>query len=365
VKLTKRQHRREESAMTAVTVDTTVSDVSHTCERDGSGYVIALRDTVLNSAPVEWVPLRELVAAHTPRLGGEDESYALALAESETELPPVLVHRPTMAVVDGVHRVRAARIRGRDRIAVRFFDGEESDAFPLAVAANVAHGRPLSLADRVAAAERIFATHPRWSDRAVAAVVGLSATKVSGVRREAAPADAASPLHRIGRDGRVRPLNSAHGRELASELLRADPGASLRQIARRTGISPATVADVRDRLRRGEDPVPPRQRLLSRSCAAERPRPPVVTERYTQDPPPPPPRPPHELANILRSLRRDPSLRLNDTGRTLLRVLEAGAALAQHRRDLAVHVPPHCRELVSELANGYAEAWRMLAEELR
>ncbi|WP_345601370.1 winged helix-turn-helix transcriptional regulator, partial [Streptomyces coacervatus] len=241
---------------------------------EGSEYLLALRDGLLGRAPVEWVAADALVVGFTPRSGGADEEYVRELAGSVTPWPAIWVHRPTMTVVDGVHRLRAVRLRGEDQVAVRFFDGDLQDALLLAVAANVTHGRALPLADRVAAAERIFTARPRWSDRAVAAVAGLSAKKVAQLRRACPPptthpadpthpdpadpggpagvAGGAEPAARIGRDGRARPLSSARGRELASRLIRQDPGASLRQIARRAGISPATVADVRDRLRRGE-----------------------------------------------------------------------------------------------------------------
>ncbi|MFC7729983.1 hypothetical protein [Actinomadura keratinilytica] len=69
-------------------------------------------------------------------------------------LPPILVHRRTMRVVDGMHRLRAARLQGRCEIGVRFVDGPDADVFVAAVRANIGHGLPLSLADREAAAAR-------------------------------------------------------------------------------------------------------------------------------------------------------------------------------------------------------------------
>ncbi|MEK8141890.1 hypothetical protein NKH18_02220 [Streptomyces sp. M10(2022)] len=41
-----------------------------------------------------------------------DDDWALTLAELETESPPILVHHPTLTVIDGLHRLRAARLRG-------------------------------------------------------------------------------------------------------------------------------------------------------------------------------------------------------------------------------------------------------------
>lgn len=128
-------------------------------------HLIALRDKALREFPVEWVPIETLTVSSTPRVDGEDLAYARALAESGAALPPILVHRATMQVVDGVHRLRAARIRGADCVEVRFFDGTEAESFPLSVAINVAQGRPLSSTDRTVAVTRILASHPHWSDR--------------------------------------------------------------------------------------------------------------------------------------------------------------------------------------------------------
>jgi len=88
-----------------------------------------------------------------------------------------------MGIIDGVHRVQAAILRGQKEIDAEFVDGSSEDAFVLAVRVNVDHGLPLSLADRKAAAERILDTHPDWSDRAIAAAVGLSHKTVGAIRR--------------------------------------------------------------------------------------------------------------------------------------------------------------------------------------
>jgi ParB-like chromosome segregation protein Spo0J len=344
-------------------------------ESENSDYLITLRDKGLWDAPVELVPVKRLAVAYTPRVAGEDEEYARTLAESEAQLPPILVHRPTMTVIDGVHRLRAASLKGHEHIAVRYFDGTETDAALLSVAANVAQGRPLSLEDRTAAAEQIFASHPHWSDRAVAAVAGLSARKVAQIRRHNT-ADITQTGLRTGRDGRVRPLSSARGRELAGKLIRENPGASLRQIAKQAGISPATVADVRDRLRRGDDPVPVRQRLTAVQ---------VTDVTPDEEPPERPPlravpsvpktithsqrhcgvKHPAELLTIFESLRRDPSLRLNEAGRSVLRMLDACAAVARDRHRIVASIPAHCKESVSELADGYSVIWQLFADDLR
>jgi hypothetical protein len=346
----------------------------------GVEHLIALRDSHLRDAPAELVPVDSLVVGYSPRSAGEDAGYARALAQVEADLPPIVVHRGSMRVIDGVHRLRAARLNGRRRIAVRFFDGADADASLLAVALNVAHGLPLSQAERAAAAMEIFASRPHWSDRAVATVAGLSARKVAQIRHRANVA--VGDGHRLGRDGRVRPLNAAHGRELAGELLRADPDASLRKIGKLAGIAPATVADVRDRLRRGEHPVPRRQRegaggdgprLRLAAAGAEAPGSGAPVGHIGRDAArpgrgpaaPPAVRTSAELLRIFDSLRRDPSLRFNETGRLMLRVLDAGGVLAWDRERISAHLPSHCRDRISKLAQAYALVWQQFAEELR
>ncbi|MEU9376959.1 transcriptional regulator [Streptomyces sp. NPDC048255] len=326
-----------------------------------SDSLLALRDTVLRGTPVERIRVADVTVSFTPRTAGVDGDWALTLAELETELPPILVHRPTMTVIDGLHRLRAAGLKGREHIAARFFDGSQEDAALLAVALNVAQGRPLSQADRVCAAQRILTARPHWSDRAIAVVAGLSAKKVSEIRLHAD--DLPQCERRVGLDGRARPLSTAQGRELAGQLLTSDPKASLRTIARQAGISPATVADVRDRLQRGEDPVPPRQRgvLVAERGRRERDRDRERDgeERGAEA------RSPGELFVIFDALRRDPSLRLNEVGRNILRMLDACSLVARDRQRIIANLPPHCTGQMAELMSGYSELWQLFADELR
>src|SRR5262249_27812124 len=144
----------------------------------------------------------------SPRLEGEDIEHARTLAAIDNELPPILVHRPSMRVIDGMHRLTAAIMRGAETIDVRFFDGSERDAFVLAVQANIRHGRPLSLAHGSAAAERIMPSHPAWSDRAIATAAGLGTRHVADIRRKLEDAGVGEAAkHRMGRDGRLRPVD--------------------------------------------------------------------------------------------------------------------------------------------------------------
>lgn len=296
--------------------------------------------------PPVTVPISALRPSDSPRLAGESGDHVRALAESDAVLPPVLVHRATMRVVDGMHRLRAAVLRGEQAVRVQYLDCDEAEAFVLGVRANVTHGLPLSLADRRVAAMRIITSYPQWSDRAIAAAAGLSA-KTVGAIRWCATGDSPQSHSRVGRDGRVRPLSSAEGRRQASAIIRERPGDSLRQIASASGVSPGTVRDVRERMARGEDPVRPRRRQRDRGEA------PVE---------PPPERTEDELAELLSRLKHDPSLRGTEVGRALLRLLGVNALTERDRRGLLDAVPEHCRATVAELAHACAKAWQNLAD---
>jgi len=293
--------------------------------------------------PVARVPISLILPADSPRLSGEDAAHVRLLAESDAELPPILVHRASMRVIDGAHRLSAARLRGRKTIEARFFDGSEAEVFVVAVRTNIAHGLPLSRVDRKAAAKRIILSHPLWSNRAIAAATGLAASTVAGIRTRMSTA-AAEATVRIGRDGRVRPISAAEGRRVASKMIADRPTASLREIARVAGISPATARDVRERVRRGDDPVPHRQRN-------EHHRP---GERA----------PGRDAMAVLNDLRGDPSLRYAESGRQLLRWLYAHALEPGEWRGFLDATPAHCVSVVAGLARGYAQEWLEFAREL-
>jgi len=302
------------------------------------------------------VPVATLRPADSPRLVGEDAEHIRVLAEPDRALPPILVHRPTMRVIDGMHRLGATRLRGQDTIDVVFFDGSEEDAFVLAVKANVAHGMPLSYADREAAVARIVTSHPDWSNRAIAAAAGLGPRTVAAVRGriEGLPQGTA----RIGRDGRVRPLDSTDGRRVASRLIAAFPDASLRAIARAAGIAPATVRDVRERIQRGEDPAPARRPRASRDGQPARRLATPSTHDYAER------LSTQERNDVLRGLERDPSLRFAHTGNRVLRWLVRRVIAEEEWQELVDTVPPHTVYILAALARRCANEWIEFAQQL-
>jgi hypothetical protein len=311
-------------------------------------------DNVTNEE-IQTVPIQRLQAADSPRLIGEDGDHIRTLAESDEALPPILVHRATMRVIDGMHRLRAARLRGENHVEVRFFDGTAEGAFVLAVKANIAHGLPLTFADRESAVIRIVGSHSHWSDRVIAAATGLGPRTVAAIRRRTNPASHPPGEIRIGLDGRARPLNGADGRRAASELIARRPDVSLREIAKATGISPTTARDVRERVHRGEDPVPSSQQV-----SKDQPRtamPSGLGDGGTRPPT-------QDSLSILQNLKVDPALRFSDSGRVLLRWLFRHTIGPEEWRQFVTTAPPHSTYIMADLARACGNEWLEFAKQL-
>ncbi|GAA0572061.1 ParB N-terminal domain-containing protein [Paractinoplanes ferrugineus] len=341
---------------------------------------------------IEKVSISAILPADSPRLTGEDAEHIQRLAASDAKLPPIVVHRATMRVIDGMHRLHAACERAQEVIDVRFFEGSDHDAFVLAVKLNVEHGLPLSRADRTAAAHRILTMYPAWSNRLIASVTGLSAGTIKLFRHKFGAT--ANATVRVGRDGRHRPLDAVAGRLAASRVVTRRPDASLREIAREAGVSLATARDVRERIQHGEDPLPPLHRARNPTAGADGPevaawapaepadiadtvrparaktstneapaghrptrRGHLTVTRLTEDEP--------DVAVTLNNLANDPSLRFTESGRRLLRWLFATSKPLKDWSDIIDSIPPHCSYMVAELARQCAEEWLGFAAEMK
>jgi hypothetical protein len=283
--------------------------------------------------------LDEVARGDTPRIGPEDPRHCSLLAEIEEELPPVIVHRESMCVIDGMHRLAAARRRGDTSIRARFFTGSREDAFLLAVRANTTHGKPLTLSERRRSAARILGTHGAWSDRAIAAVCGLSAGTVATLRRSTNPGQADQA--RIGRDGRAHPLDTSAARREAARLLREHPEASLREVAMATGLSPGTVRDVRQRITSGKPPE------VVRSGPA-----PVAAA------------PTRLSLPLSERLRSDNALQATAEGRSVLDWLARRAVTPDEWEPLVPSVPKSRAYMVAEMARECARTWSEFADRL-
>lgn len=303
------------------------------------------------------VSINLLGESDSPRIGGEDPAHVQALAEVDEKLPPILVHRRTMGVIDGMHRLRAAELRGEETIEVEFVDCDDTDVFIRGVEANTTHGLPLSSRDRKAAAARIATERPNWSDRAIARIAGISPKTVAAVRHRSTEETPQSNA-RVGRDGRTRPLDGSTKRATAENLIRGNPHASLREVAKSAGISVSTAHDVRRRMKNGGVTDQPQQEddMHSSHKNGQDGRCPKLPHRDTVRP---------QIEAATATLMNDPSLKFSQNGRILLRVLAVHAMVPEYWERLIETVPSHCRNTIADLASAYAQTWQEVSVELR
>ncbi|WP_221349890.1 streptomycin biosynthesis protein [Streptomyces beigongshangae] len=255
-----------------------------------------------------------------------------------------------------MHRLAAARARGDRTISAYLLEVPERSLFTVAVSLNISHGKPLTHSDRLAAAVRILKENPALSDRYVASVTALSPRTVSRVRRSTV--EVAHLNIRIGLDGKQRRADVdgvASGRQHAGKLMMERPGASLREIAQAAGISLGTAHDVKKRIALGRDPVPEgRGARPVRPGKEEDGRRP---QRGAADGPSV-----REPTELLDRLRRDPALRLSQTGRFLLRCFAVHDVDSSTWSRLAATIPPHSAGGVASLARACADRWIRFAD---
>jgi len=305
-------------------------------------------DVDLQLLPTVTIPLDKLVAGPGIRAAGVNRAHVYNLASCGSALPPILVQEGSLRVIDGLHRVQAARDNGENEICARILDVDDAEAFLRAVTANVAHGLPLTLSDRKAAAARLLRMHPEWSDRALGRAAGISG-KTVGVLRTVPDCTGSDHQARVGLDGRERPIDGASRREVAQALLAAEPDAPLREIGRKAGISPGTVRKIRRELHEEQAQAagPPGAGADVRALSVSRSRHHFQSSGTDPD-------------VILEKLRRDPSLRYRAQGRDLLRMLQMQPTRLQVL-DVMGNIPAHWVPAVAALARIYAREWLEVA----
>jgi len=325
---------------------------------DGGADLLALTELL----PVAIIPLTALAGGFGLRLAGDDSAHVRMLAEaaSSRPLPPILVQRSSSKVIDGMHRVAAAKLRRDTAVSARLVDCTDAEALVLAMRSNSLHGLPLTRGDRVKGARGILAAHPDWSDRTVAQVAGMSAKAVASLRESAGLA-AQAQVRRLGLDGKWRPVNGAEGRRQVTEFLAAHPDASLREAARMAGVSLGTVHDARRQLRvsadtgtdsstvDGQRESPGRPALTGTSRSG-----PARQRVAASDAQP-------SLPMIMTKLARDPSLRYTDGGRAFLRWMAQHAMQPGEWRNISDAIPEHRLRDVSKAAAVMSEEWRQLS----
>jgi ParB-like chromosome segregation protein Spo0J len=339
---------------------------------DDRGSII----TTVDQLPEVSVPIGSLLPSLYLRESGTSHAHVQLLADAaeSSALPPILVQQYSHRVIDGMHRLAAAKLRGEKSIKARFVDCADEEALFLAIKSNTLHGLPLSRADRISGAKRILASHPDWSDRAVASIAGISARTVAILRNRSAD-NIRSFEKRLGRDGKRRPVTGTDGRRRAAEYINAHPDASLRQVARETDVSLGTVHNVLQLIRSGIDPAatPPEPPAEPRP-AAER----TAADRMAADAAPGRPslisitstrseKDARQLnwAEIQSKLVNDPSLRYREGGRAFLRWMALHAMQAGQWREFVEAVPIRWAGDISAIADNMAIEWQTFAERLR
>jgi len=312
-----------------------------------------------NSLPVENVSVVLIRNSLSPRENKANEDHIKILAQSPVPLPPIVIQRASMRVIDGVHRLRATQLRGDESIAAKFFEGSDAEAFALAVHLNVTHGLPLTLSERKTAARRILLLNPHRSDRSIGLLAGVSHKTVATLRRCTTEEDSQLDV-RLGRDGKTRPISPINGRRRAAEFLSINPDASLREIARNAGVSVGTARAVRARFERGENPLPDSRGKTPSSCiepVGDGPEPAQDLSAGDRHDGPP------EVHDhdLLQRLRNDPAVRFSDRGRRLLRLLSTNMAAIGVVNAIVENIPIHCSATVAEIARRNACAWQEVA----
>jgi hypothetical protein len=221
--------------------------------------------------------------------------------------------------------------------------------------------RQAQASDRTAAAVRIIESHPQWSNRMIAAATALSAGTIAGLRQRSTAQDGQS-INRVGKDGRVRPVNGSSGRLLAWELLQDNPTASIQEVAHRAGVSASTAYDVRKRLLAGDDPVPVSQRAALAAAGGvpdtARPHSLAAVARM-------PPSRRADPAVLVAQLRKDPAFRYSNTGRNVIQWLDGCRRGVEECAQVVGRVPAHSIDSVVRIAQEYAMAWAEFATKLQ
>jgi ParB-like chromosome segregation protein Spo0J len=318
--------------------------------------------------PEKELPIVSLIPGFYLRQAGTDATHVQLLAEvgGSVRLPPILVQQGSWRVIDGLHRIKAAQLRGQENITARLVACSDEEALVLAIKSNTLHGLPLSKADRIAGAKRILAVHAGWSDRAVAEVAGLSAKAIASLRNRAT-ADGHPDGKRLGRDGKRRPVTGAEGRRRAEEYIAAHPDAPLRQVARDADVSLGTAHHVRKEVQRDAGhkqaelaalEPPPLAGEMSEAAAPPSAEPTSLPDKE---------RSARQLAwsTIAAKLASDPSLRYSEGGRAFLRWMSMHCVDADEWRVFIDVVPVHWRATVASMAENMSSEWLQFAAQLR
>ena len=123
-------------------------------------------------------------------------------------MPPVTVFEVDgrWLLVDGFHRHAAAIRRKIPRISAEIRAGTFTDALDHAAQANLAHGLPLTRAERRRVVETRLRIHPDWSDRRLSDEMGVGRELIARVRKQLVEGgQLPASTVRVGADGKTYP----------------------------------------------------------------------------------------------------------------------------------------------------------------
>jgi hypothetical protein len=264
--------------------------------QDHDGQQSAAHRWLASESPIEQVPLASLKRGDSPRLTSDSKP-------------------------------QDARLRGDAKV----------------VANNTAHGQPLTPTDRNAAAARILAMYPGWSDRMIASIAGLSHPTVAAIRRRnLSTGKTFQSNRRLGQDGKTRPAASHDSHKAtAAAAVHADQNESLHGVGGQANGPVGAVHDLRARRKQDEQPSGAKTHaagvdvFLARGQA------------------------------VVQKLRNNPSVWMTDNGKALTRMLLHSVQLVGLVQAASRATPEHCRGVIAEAASALSDAWRRLAQELR
>ncbi|HEY3376367.1 MAG TPA: ParB/RepB/Spo0J family partition protein [Armatimonadota bacterium] len=129
---------------------------------------------------MEMISVHDIVLDRSlnPRLQGVDQEVVEHYASifKEVVWPPILVDRATHKLLDGWHRVEAAKRASVYSLPVQWVDAQEDELFPLAVKANLGHGVHLNKEERYKAIARM--QREGWGHERITGFLGCSMSMV-------------------------------------------------------------------------------------------------------------------------------------------------------------------------------------------
>lgn len=199
--------------------------------------------TEFDSADVSRVPIALLRRRHQVRRVLDTE-HVERLAEVLDRCPPIVLSADG-TIIDGEHRVAAARQLGISALPAIVMSAEERTGADLisAIEANTSHGLSLTREERRDAISAVLTLRPEMSDRGIARTCGVTHGLVATVRASTS-CSGGSTDHlngRLGGDGKRYGAAPPGWQVHLEALVRIDPAASVRALAEHTGASVGTV----------------------------------------------------------------------------------------------------------------------------